>query len=228
MRDDPLTDPPQPGLAPVGATPPQLLAALRGLASVIALESGRDLFQQGDRADALYVLDKGTLEISVISDDGRRLALNVLRSGTIFGETALFDGGLRSATVTALEDCRMLRIHRQALMSEVRSNPDFAVDMLRLCIRRFRWVNAQLQDQVFQPLSVRLARRVAFLLEVIGEGNALTMSQSDMADHVGATREAVTKTLADWKKAGFVEIGRGRITIVDMDALHERAATGTV
>ncbi|HYW77365.1 MAG TPA: Crp/Fnr family transcriptional regulator [Gammaproteobacteria bacterium] len=223
-----MHDAPQPGLGPVGPASPRLLATLRGLASVIALESGDDLFQQGDAADTLYVLDEGTLEISVISDDGRRLAVNVLRSGTIFGEVALFDGGRRSATVTALEACRVLRIHRRAVISEVRSNPEFALDMLRLCIRRFLWVNALLEDQVFQPLGVRLARRVAFLLESSGEGNIVPMSQRELADHVGATREAVTKTLADWKKAGIVEIGRGRITIVDVDALQERAATGTV
>ena len=228
MPDDSLPDAPRPGLGPAGPTSPRVLATLRKLASVLALKSGSELFQQGDKADTLYVLDEGTLEISVISDDGRRLALNVLRSGTIFGEVALFEGGQRSATVTALEGCRVLRIHRRAVISEVRSNPDFALDMLRLCIRRFLWVNALLEDQVFQPLSVRLARRVVLLLETTGAGNVVPMSQRELADHVGATREAVTKTLADWKKAGIVEIGRGRIAIVDVDALHARAATGTV
>ena len=228
MPDDSLPNAPRPGLGPAGPASPRVLATLRRLASVIVLESGSELFQQGDAADTLYVLDEGTLEISVNSEDGRRLALNVLRSGTIFGEVALFEGGRRSATVTALEPCRMLRIHRGAVITEVRSNPDFALDMLRLCIKRFLWVNALLEDQVFQPLGVRLARRVVFLLETSAEGNVVPMSQRELADHVGATREAVTKTLADWKKAGIVEIGRGRLTIVDVDALHAQAATGTV
>lgn len=216
------------GLGPADALPPGVRAVFAEAGRRDSLAAGQILFRQGDPADALYLLEEGRLEISTLSEDGRKLALNALNSGTVFGEIALFDDRLRSATVTAQEPCQLLRLDRRVLLDRIGVDPGFALEVIRLCIGRLRWVNAQLEDHVFQPLDVRLARRVLYLLETVGEGTVLAMSQAEIAGHVGVTREAAAKALAAWKKAGIAQLGRGRITITDLAGLRARAEAGTV
>lgn len=205
--------------------PDALADALHALSTASVVARGQDLFQQGDEGDAIYLLKSGSLEISSLSDDGRKLTLNVLKSGDIFGEIALVDGGCRSATVTALEDSNLLRIGRQRLLAEFSDNPDLALELLRLLIRRIRWISAQLENHAFHSLEVRLARRLLFLAGQVSDRNGrVPVSQSALADHVGATREAVSKKLSEWKQLGIVEIGRGNLTICDGHALSDIAS----
>ena len=203
-----------------------LLELLAPLARTTILKKGQDLFVQGDEADALFVLHRGHMEISTVSEDGRRLAHILLKPGAVFGEMALFDGGVRSATVTAKERCEVWSIDRQELIQETRNNPDLAIEMLQLTIGRLRWMSAQLEDHAFQTVGVRLARRLNFLLLTIGENGVVKISQSDIAEHVGATREAVSKILSGWKERGIVELGRGKIIVLDPALLNDVAATG--
>ncbi|MGP6086297.1 Crp/Fnr family transcriptional regulator [Antarctobacter jejuensis] len=214
------------GLCLAETAPPAFRDTLAALGSRIHLDAGADLFRQGDDADAIYVLEDGAMEVSILSEDGHKLTLNFLGAGTIFGEIALVDGGPRSATVSAVEACTLLRISKADFLTEIRSNPQFAVDMIQVCIERLRWVSGQLEAHVFHPLPVRLARRLLYLIDTRAQGNALPMSQSEMAAHVGVTREAVTKVLSVWKKAGIVSQGRGHITVLDRSALEDFAATG--
>ncbi|MDA5094822.1 Crp/Fnr family transcriptional regulator [Aliiroseovarius sp. KMU-50] len=202
-----------------------LADALHALSTVSVVSRGQDLFQQGDEGDSIYLLKSGSLEISSLSDDGRKLTLNVLKSGDIFGEIALFDGGRRSATVTALEDSNLLQVGRQRLLAEFSDNPDLALELLGLLIRRVRWISMQLENHAFHPLEVRLARRLLFLAGQVSDRNGrISVSQSALADHVGATREAVSKKLAEWKNLGIVEVGRGNLTILDHKALSDIAS----
>lgn len=199
------------GLGTTHDMPASVRAALVALGSQQHLMRGCALFRQGDPADALYVVESGLLEVSILSPSGRKLTLNMLRKGTVFGEIAIFDGGLRSATVTAATPCVLLRIDRQALLEELRDNARFALDIIRLCVARVRWVSGQLEDHVFQPLTVRLARRLLYLLRTQGEDDGgatvVALSQSALAEHVGVTREAVAKALSEWKAAGLVGAG---------------------
>lgn len=202
-----------------------LADALHALSTVVLVKRGRDLFRQGDEGDAIYLLKSGSLEISTLSDDGRKLALNVLKSGDIFGEIALVDGGRRSATVSALEDSNLLRVGRERLLAEFSANPDLALQLLGVLIRRVRWISTQLENHAFHPLEIRLARRLVFLAGQMADQNGrIPVSQSDLADHVSATREAVSKKLAEWKQLGIVEIGRGRLSILDQRALTDIAS----
>lgn len=158
------------GLGTTHDMPASVRAALVALGSQQHLMRGCALFRQGDPADALYVVESGLLEVSILSPSGRKLTLNMLRKGTVFGEIAIFDGGLRSATVTAATPCVLLRIDRQALLEELRDNARFALDIIRLCVARVRWVSGQLEDHVFQPLTVRLARAPAVFAAHAGRG----------------------------------------------------------
>ncbi|MEL6236610.1 MAG: Crp/Fnr family transcriptional regulator [Pseudomonadota bacterium] len=206
-----------------GASEP-LVDLLSEIADDTSLEQGETLFHQGDAGDALYALRSGRLEVSVVSEDGRKLTLNTLGTGDVFGEIALFDNGPRTATLTALEACRLARVNRERLFDEVRQRPALAIDLIELAGKRLRWVSAALEDMTFQPLSVRLARRLLYLS---AQGGAvqreLTLSQAELADHVGGTRETVSKTLAGWRREGVIAVNRGRLEILDRAALQALA-----
>ncbi|MEM7472980.1 MAG: Crp/Fnr family transcriptional regulator [Pseudomonadota bacterium] len=205
------------------AAPDRLIALLKPLSRDLKIRRGQDVFSKGDEADALFVLQDGLMEISTLSDDGRRLAHIIIKPGAIFGEMALFDGDKRSATVTAKSDAKLWRVDATALYDEMTRTPDLAIELLKLAVGRLRWMGAQLEDQAFRPVEIRLARRVSFLLQTMGKEGEIRISQSDLAEHVGATREAVSKVLGEWREAGVIEIGRGKLKLQNPDLLFEIA-----
>ena len=200
-----------------GASAP-LREMLDSQASDIRLSQGEVLFEQGDTGDALYAITEGALEFSILSAAGRKLTLDLMRPGAVFGEIALFDPGTRTATVTATEPSRLRRLRNRDILNQIQKYPDLAGDLLRLAGQRMRWMNAQLNEQVFLPMPVRLARKLLYLTPEAGNGR-LGLSQSELAEFVGATREAVSKTLSNWKRNGIIEINRGALQILDRKAL---------
>ena len=200
-----------------GASAP-LRDILDSQASDIRLSQGEVLFEQGDTGDALYAIIEGALEFSILSAAGRKLTLDLMRPGAVFGEIALFDPGTRTATVTATEPSRLRRLRNRDILNQIQQHPALAGDLLRLAGQRMRWMNAQLNEQVFLPMPVRLARKLLYLTPE-GGNDRLGLSQSELAEFVGATREAVSKTLSNWKRNGIIEINRGALQILDRKAL---------
>lgn len=199
-----------------------LTEMLRALARERRLEKGEVLFEQGDKGETLYAILDGALEISVISEDGRKLSLDMLTDGALLGEIALFDPGPRTATVTALKPTRVLGVSNRDVLLELQKRPALAADLMQLAGTRMRWMDTQISEQAFLPLPVRLARKVLYLLGD-GPSDRLPLSQANLAEFVGVSREAVSKTLADWKRAGIVEISRGGIRLSNRDALEDLA-----
>ncbi len=164
----------------------ELKRVLISLSSEVNLTAGQVLFEQGDEGDALYAILSGALEFSVLSEDGRKLSLDVMRTGALFGEIALFDPGVRTATVTALEPSRLARVRNADILRGVREMPELAVDLIRLAGQRMRWMNMQLSEQVFLPVSTRLARKILHLTGP--DVSELHLSQAELAEFVGAPR----------------------------------------
>lgn len=190
-------------------------------ATEVALAPGEVLFEQGDMGDALFAILDGAVEFSILSADGRRLALDLMGPGAIFGEIALFDPGPRTATATALKPSRVCRVRNADVLAQIRAHPELAADMIRLAGLRMRWMGRQLNEQVFLPIPSRLARKLLHLAPDSGTGPVVVdLSQADLAEYVGATREAVSKTLAAWKRAGVIGAGRGGVAILDRAALR--------
>lgn len=199
----------------------ELKRVLASLSNEITLSAGQVLFEQGEEGDALYAIVRGALEFSVLSEDGRKLSLDVMRSGALFGEITLFDPGERTATVTALEPSVLARVRNADMLRGVREVPELAEDLIRLAGQRMRWMNLQLSEQVFLPVPTRLARKILHLTaQTPQDGGALSLSQSDLAEFVGATREAVSKTISGWRKSGVVTASRGRLRVLDRHALE--------
>jgi len=97
----------------------RLSASLARISEPVALDGGETLFHQGDPGEAIYAVESGMLEVSVLSAEGRKLTLNTLGPGDVFGEIALFDGGPRTATVHARASTRLARVRRTRLLDEL-------------------------------------------------------------------------------------------------------------
>jgi CRP-like cAMP-binding protein len=190
-----------------------------------SLRAGEVLFSQGEPGDAFYVIERGEIEISVHSLDGRKLALDIQRSGEVFGEIALF-GGDRTATATALTDSELRRIRRADVLAALRSRPELALEFIDVLCDRLRSLSSKLEERTFLPVPVRLASRLLYLEGKLGgAAGEVAVSQADLADFVGATREAIAKTLAVWRSRKLVSLTRGAVHILDRAELEGIAAT---
>jgi CRP-like cAMP-binding protein len=204
----------------------QLRQAVEAVAVRVTVREGETLFSQGEPGDALYIVERGEIVISVSAADGRRLALDVLRDGEVFGEIALF-GGDRTATATASVDCVLRRTRRSDILAMLRRHPELALDFIDLLCDRLRTVSDKLEGRTFLPVPARLADRLLYLEAKLGDGGRVMVSQADLAEFVGATREGVAKTLAVWRSRKWVALSRGVIHIVDRAALERVAAAPT-
>lgn len=182
------------------------------------LAAGELLFDQDEHDDRLFVLDTGLLEVNVISKNGKKLALNQLRPGSVFGEIALFDPGKRTARVEAMKPSEVHFIRHADFVSEMQKAPEIGAEVMRLAGLRMRWLTSQVEEQVFLPPNSRLAAKIVYLQDKTG---TVCLSQSQLADFVGVTREVVSKTLTQWRRDGILEVSRGRITVLDDAALRD-------
>lgn len=204
----------------------QLMAEL---ATEKRLEKGEVLFEQGDPGETLYAIGSGTLEFSVLSPDGRKLILDVMSKSAIFGEIALFSPGPRTATVIALEGATVWGIKNADVLASLNERPELGVDMIQLAGRRMRWMGQQLRDQVFLPLPMRLAQKILYLAKHNGaHDHTLKLSQAELAEFVGVSRESVSKTLAIWKREGVIDLSRGSLRILEQENLEKIAASDDI
>jgi CRP-like cAMP-binding protein len=202
-----------------------MMEVINRVANKVTLDEGAVLFRKGEEGDSFFILDDGEIEISVTSADGKKLSLEVLTSAEIFGEIGLF-AGRRTADATALRTSRLRRVRRSELLAAIRTEPDLALQMIDLLCARLRSVSEKLEERAFLPLPTRLARRFLHLSEKYSErGGTIPMSQAELADFAGATREAVAKALAVWRARGWISLSRGAVHIEDRAALEILAAS---
>ncbi|MGF1660513.1 MAG: Crp/Fnr family transcriptional regulator [Rubrimonas sp.] len=198
---------------------PALLAAVARAASPVRVEAGAALFGQGDAADCFYIVDHGEIEISVMSPGGRKLTLEIMTPGEVFGEIGLF-AGRRTAGAAALGPALLRRVRRSDLLAIIRRDPELALEFIEILCARLRTNSEHLQQRAFLPLPTRLAARLLALAVKVGAPDgAVRVSQAELADFAGATREAVAKTLALWKREGWISLSRGELRILDRGAL---------
>ena len=174
----------------------------------------------------MAVLD-GQIRISSTAAGGREVVLAILRSGEIFGEIALIDGGERTADATAMTDCNILIVDHRDFIPFLERRGDLCVKLLRILCRRLRQTDEQVEAALFERLEGRVAK--ALIRLAADDGNAgkpntpirLRVTQQELAGMVGASRESVNKQLHVWQRGGFVELGKRQIVIRDPSALEE-------
>lgn len=197
---------------------PKHLAALAEIAHRRHYRKGQTIFYLGDPGNAMYLLIKGSVMMTLPSEDGSEVIVAAVRPGDQFGELAVLDGGARYVTAVAAEPTEVLAIYRDNLLAFLRAHADAALAIaLGLCAR-LRHVTDLLADIAFLDLLCRLAKRLCQLAGIFQAPSLETpdvhVSQEALAEMVGATREAVNKQLAKLREMGLIETGRGHVRIV--------------
>jgi len=183
------------------------------------------IFREGDTSDTCYVVRQGHARALREHGDGRSIALAHFGPGDIFGELAMFDDEKRSATVEALDDVEALAILGQDMRRLMRDHPDIGVRLVVGLGRRLREANERLARQSFQTVQSRVAEVLVQLVdqarvEGAGESDVLvTITQADIAQLAGSSRESASRFMAVLERAGVLTQGRGRVTIHQPGAL---------
>ena len=178
------------------------------------------VFHEGDSSDACYIVRSGDLRVTREHSDGRAITLATLGSGDIFGELAMLDGGTRSASVETLSDAELLALPAGDVRRLLSDHPEIAVKLIVALTRRLRETNERVARQSFQTVPSRVAGVLAQLVaeDVLPEGRegiTIRMTQADLAQLAGTSRESVSRFLATLERAGVVRVGRGRVTVVE-------------
>jgi CRP/FNR family transcriptional regulator, cyclic AMP receptor protein len=203
--------------------------ALRRSMVEVRIAKGDVVFAEGDQGDRLYVVLDGKVKLGHASADGRENLLGVLGPGEMFGELSLFDPVPRTATATALTDCTLMGLGNADLDTWLEGRPALAKELLKALAQRLRRTNDALGDLVFADVPGRVAKALTDLSERFGvatdEGIHVThdLTQEELAQLVGASRETVNKALADFAARGWLRLEQRGVFILDADRLSRRA-----
>ncbi len=190
---------------------------------------GKQIFHEGDRGDSLYVITAGKVKLGRTSADGRESLLSVLGTGEMFGELSLFDPGPRLTSATAVNATDLIALQNKDLRTFIADHPQVAMQMLAGLARRLRRTNEGLSDLVFTDVPGRVAKALLDLSGRFGQPSssgvrvAHDLTQEELAQLVGASRETVNKALADFAARGWLTLGAKSVTLVDLDRLSRRA-----
>jgi CRP/FNR family transcriptional regulator, cyclic AMP receptor protein len=211
-----------------GAFEPAQLKRLLGYARTRNLPAGATLFAKGDPGTAVFAVCRGSIKISVPSVDGREAMFNLLQAGEIFGEIALLDGQPRTADAVAVTDCDLMVIERRDFLTFVQAEPAVTLKLIELLCARLRILSDHFEEVVFLNLPARLARILLQLAQEAGpsaRGSTLKITQKELSQMLGSTRESVNKQLRIWAKRKLVALQRGGIAVLAPDALAALAAS---
>lgn len=180
------------------------------------------IFAKGDDGDTLFAIRRGQVAIVTGNAGGKRLTLNVLGAGDVFGEIAMLDGFARTADAIAVEPSELYLVHRRDFLELLRNNGEVAIGVIAMLCDRLRWTSIRMEEAVLMPLDIRLARRILAMAEEFG--SEVLISQGQLAVFVGATRESINRILQEWRREGIVVMRRGALRVLDPTRLAEHAA----
>ncbi|MGD8861036.1 MAG: Crp/Fnr family transcriptional regulator [Myxococcales bacterium] len=186
------------------------------------------IVRQADPGGEMFVIVSGHLKVVSSDPEGRDTALSIMGPGEVFGEVTLLDGGPRSATIIALEPSELLSIRRDAFVRFLETSPGTSIKLLSVLSDRLRRLTERAEDIAFLRVGGRLAKRVSQLADDYGERRAdgsvrisFKLSQQEMGDLVGATRESANKQVRHWEQAGIVSQQSGHLIVHDLERLRE-------
>ena len=195
----------------------------------VKITKGTVLFAEGDGGDQLYVIAEGKLKLGTSSGDGRENLLSILGPGEMFGELSLFDPGPRTSTATAVTDAKLLSLGQEKLLPWLAENPKVSLQLLASLAQRLRRTNEAVGDLVFSDVPGRVAKALIDLGERFGkktdEGLFVhhDLTQEELAQLVGASRETVNKALADFAGRNWLKLDGRAVLITDFERLSKRS-----
>src|SRR4051794_11155200 len=208
-----------------GLTPEQL-ADLASVAVPRRWGAGEVIFREGDPGDTCYIVQRGTVRITRNHSDGRTITLAELREGEIFGDLAMFDSEVRSATVEAAEETTAVALLAGDMRRLLLRHPDISLKLLSAFADRLKEANERISRQSFQTVASRVA---GVLLSHVEAGTVdeveprdvlVRSTRAEMAQLAGSSRESVSRFLATLERAGLVTCGRGKVVVHDPAALR--------
>jgi CRP/FNR family cyclic AMP-dependent transcriptional regulator len=188
--------------------------------------SGREIFSKGSPGPSLVAVLRGSIKISSLSNEGKEIVFNIINAPEIFGEIAVLDGEERSADATAMTDCELLVLNRRDFLRLLENRADLCMIMLRILCQRLRQTSEQVEDVMFRHLESRLAKRLLHLAESVGLHGLqsslveLHVSQRELGNMAGGSRESVNKILQSWHRQGLIDLGKASVLIRDVEALR--------
>ncbi len=179
---------------------------------------GQILYSQEDRAEVLFLLKRGRVQIYRLTSSGKRLELANMAPGTFFGEMPLLGESLRHAYAEVVEEALVCVMSRNDVERLMREYPQVALRMIEVLGQRLAFCEARLEEVAYRSVPARLA---SILLRMSNEvqGEELRITHQELGDMIGALRESVTKILDEFQREGLVELCRGRVTLRNIAGL---------
>jgi CRP/FNR family transcriptional regulator, cyclic AMP receptor protein len=208
--------------------PKAFLAKVGAGKTILKIKKNQHVFEQGDVADAVFYIQMGRVKLTVLSEQGKEAVVGILEPGQFFGEGCLNGHPLRIATTTAMEECVITSITKEAMIAALRSEPKFSELFMAYLLTRNSRVEEDLIDQLFNSSEKRLARLLLLLAHFGKEGVLqpilLDISQETLAEMIGTTRSRVSYFMNKFRKLGLISYN-GKIEIHNSllsAVLHEK------
>ena len=203
--------------------------ALFGRVRIRAYTAGQAIFLMGSPGDSMMAVLSGSVRISVPSPDGKEIVLAILQPGEVFGEIALLDGKERTADAKAMTDCSLGILERREVIAFLERHPKTWSKLVEVLCSRLRSTDQHIAELALLDLPVRLAKallRLGTVETAAGDGRAILkvqLSQRELGNICGATRESVNKCLRNWQRRGILAIEESLVTVSNRTALEELA-----
>ena len=196
--------------------------------TILRFEKNQRVFEQGDVADAVFYIQDGSVKLTVLSEQGKEAVVGILERGQFFGEGCLNGHPLRIATTTAMEECVITSISKEAMIAALHNEPRFSELFMMYLLTRNSRIEEDLIDQLFNSSEKRLARLLLLLAHFGKEGRPqpilLDMSQETLAEMIGTTRSRVSYFINKFRKLGLISYN-GKIEVHNSllnAVLHEK------
>jgi CRP/FNR family cyclic AMP-dependent transcriptional regulator len=208
---------------------PSAVSVLTDRLHPVSFPPGHLVFAEGEPGDRLYIVVSGKVKIGRRSPDGRENLLSILGPSDMFGELAIFDPGPHTSSGTTITAVRAVSIDRIVLKTWIEDRPEIAAQLLRVLARRLRRSNNNLADLTFTDVPGRLAKHLLELAQRFGtrEGDVLRvthdLTQEEIAQLVGTSRETVNQALAEFVRRGWIHLDGNSVLIADSNRLARLA-----
>lgn len=199
------------------------LQVLARVARVKRVPRNSYLFYQDDPGDAAYVVRTGAIAILLTTVDGRELIINEMRPGECFGELALLTNAPRTASALARKDSELILLPHDEFLGELERQPRLMRHVLETTVQRLRASTERERALAFLDAPARLARLLLELDRAASDKGYLVISQDELAQRIGVARQTTAKTLGQWRRAGWILTGRGKLVIIDRAAVRRQA-----
>ena len=180
---------------------------------------GKIFYQPQDTSEVLFILKKGRVQLYRLSSEGKKLVVDTIGPGTIFGEMTIIGQGMHNTFAEAADDCLLCVMSRHDVERLILGKPPVALRIMHVMAGRLNRAETQLEDMAFKSIPTRLAALLLRLREEQGD-SIYGYTHQDLAEAVGTYRETATQTLNEFKANGLIAIGRKRIDILDAAGLE--------